>query len=130
MDRIREILLQDFVPRNLGINQINREELLLRNLTIPRSLFGDDNNLKTILICDGTYIYINKSSNYTFQKETYSLHKYRNLVKPFLLVASDGYIVDCYGPYKATTSDAQIMSALFEEQSPLHFFFNKMMFSY
>lgn len=53
---------------------------------------------------------------------TYSLHKYKNLLKPFLLVTPDGYIVDCFGPYKATTSDADIMKSLFSN-SPLRQYF-------
>ncbi|KAJ8720557.1 hypothetical protein PYW08_006022 [Mythimna loreyi] len=77
-------------------------------LLIPNGVYGNGNN--AIVICDGTYIYINKSSNYMFQKQSYNLHKYRNLLKPFMFVACDGYIVDCYGPYKATTSDVDIMS--------------------
>ncbi|GBP34176.1 hypothetical protein EVAR_30728_1 [Eumeta japonica] len=39
-----------------------------------------------------------------------------------MLVASDGYILDCFGPYKATTSDAEIMKSLFSEGSPLTFY--------
>lgn len=59
-----------------------------------------------------------------FQKDTYSLHKYKNLLKPFLIVASDGYIVDCFGPYKAITSDAVIMTNLFNnENSALRLYF-------
>lgn len=121
MDKVREILLQDFVPRNLGINQLRREELLQHNLLIPNGLYGNGNN--AIVICDGTYVYIHKSSNYMFQKQSYSLHKFRNLLKPFLIVACDGYIVDCFGPYKATTSDADIMSNLFREGSALRSYF-------
>ncbi|XP_050684124.1 uncharacterized protein LOC126979020 [Leptidea sinapis] len=122
MDKVREILCQDFVTRHLGINHITHEELLEHNLTIPNRLFGGENI--AIVICDGTYIYFNKSSNYMFQKDSYSLHKYRNLVKPFLIVACDGYIVDCFGPYKATTSDAVIMNNLFyDENSALRLYF-------
>ncbi|XP_072933637.1 uncharacterized protein [Epargyreus clarus] len=123
MDKVREILVQDFVPRNLGLQHISREQLLQHNLMIPNAIYNE-NNQNTIMICDGTYIYINKSSNYMFQKDTYSLHKYRNLLKPFLLVTPDGYIVDCLGPYKATTSDADIMKSLFrDENSPLRQYF-------
>ncbi|XP_041988982.1 uncharacterized protein LOC121740371 [Aricia agestis] len=121
MDKVREVLLQDFVPRNLGINHIAREELRNHNLSIPNGLYGNGNN--AIVICDGTYIYIHKSSNYMFQKQSYSMHKYRNLLKPFLIVATDGYILDCLGPYKATTSDAEIMSTLFREGSALQSYF-------
>lgn len=115
MDKVREILVQDYVPRHLGINHISREQLLGHNLVIPNGLYGNNNNI--IVTCDGTYIYTNKSSNYMFQKDRYSLHKYRNLLKVFLIVTCDGYIVNCFGPYKATTSDAEIMSSLFRNES-------------
>ncbi|XP_075984951.1 uncharacterized protein LOC142982375 [Anticarsia gemmatalis] len=124
MDRVREVLVQDFVPRNLGIGHLSREQLITHNLMIPNGLYGHENNM--IVICDGTYIYINKSSNYMFQKDSYSLHKFRNLLKPFLIVATDGYIIDCFGPYKATTSDAEIMTGLFNnDTSPLRLYFRE-----
>lgn len=98
---------------------MTREQLIEHNLMIPNGIYNE-NNKQCIVMCDGTYIFLNKSSNYMFQKDTYSLHKYRNLLKPFLIVACDGYILDCFGPYKATTSDAEIMSSLFSnENSPL-----------
>lgn len=74
MNKCREILFQDFVPRNLSITHMAREQLLEHNLTIPNGLYNE-NYTNAIIICDGTYIYINKSSNYSFQKDTYSLHK-------------------------------------------------------
>lgn len=40
MNTAREILHQDFVPRNLGINHITREDISRRNLLIPSGLFG------------------------------------------------------------------------------------------
>lgn len=48
---------------------------------------------------------------------TYSLHKYRNLVKPFVVVATDGYIIDVRGPYPASMSDADIMKLLFQNEN-------------
>ncbi|XP_072936633.1 uncharacterized protein [Epargyreus clarus] len=126
INKIRDILMLHFVPRNLGIENITREQLLCRNRVIPNGVFNNENNSKAIVICDGTYIYINKSSNYMFQKDTYSLHKYKNLLKPFLIVSCDGYIVDCFGPYKATTSDAEIMISLFRDTScPLRAYFQE-----
>lgn len=116
MNMAREILNQDFVPRNLGINHISRAEIAQRNLMIPNGLYGGEER-RPIIIADGTYIYIEKSSNYLYQKKTYSLHKYRNLVKPFLLVCSDGYIIDILGPYPATTSDAHIINNEFSNES-------------
>lgn len=121
MDKVREILLSDFVPRNLCINHLSGEELISHNLLLPNGLY--ENGTNAIVICDGTYIYGHTSSNYIFQKQTCSLHKYRNLLKPFMVVACDGHILDCFGPYKATTSDDDIMNSLFSEGSALREYF-------
>lgn len=115
----RQRLLEDFVPRHLGWDHISRQEIISRNLTIPNSLYGE-NGTRAILIFDGTYIYIQKSSNFCFQKESYSLHKFRNLLKPFLIVCTDGYIVDVTGPHAATTSDATIMTRSVHDEAPMH----------
>lgn len=120
----RECLTQDFVSRNLGLNHLSRENVLERNLLIPKEFFGDEQNTKAILILDGTYIYIEKSSNFLFQRQSYSHHKFRNLLKPFIIVSSDGYIIDVLGPFRATTSDAAIMQSLMNEENPLHWFLN------
>lgn len=50
-----------------------------------------------IVLCDATYVYVQTSSNYLFQKQTYSLHKHLNLVKPFMIVCCNGHILDCIG---------------------------------
>lgn len=92
----REALTALFVPRHLGVNHMTRNDLISRNLLIPEGLFGNREERKPIVICDGTYIPIYSKILYYFQKKTYSLHKYRNLVKPFLIVASDGYIYWMY----------------------------------
>lgn len=110
---VRNCLTQHYVPIHLGLNHLTRAAHSARNLVIPQGLFGTDGN-NPIVICDGTYIYIQKSSNYLFQKLTWSLHKFQNLVKPFLMVACDGHIIEVLGPYAATQSDADIMKALFE----------------
>ncbi|CAH2087420.1 unnamed protein product [Euphydryas editha] len=115
----REALLRDFVPLYLGINRLSREDLILKNLKIPEGLFGDRETRRPIVIFDGTYIYLQNSSNYMFQKQTYSLHKYRNLIKPFLLVAPDGHIIDVFGPYPATQSDSDIMTSLFQNENSI-----------
>lgn len=113
----REALTTEFVPLHLGINNLTRDDIISRNLAIPEGLFGEGESRKPIIIVDGTYVYLQKSSNYSFQKKTYSLHKYRNLVKPFLMVATDGHIIDIFGPYPANTSDADIMKALFQDEN-------------
>ncbi|RVE40334.1 hypothetical protein evm_015016 [Chilo suppressalis] len=88
---------------------------------IPRRTLESylDGEEKPVIIIDGTYCYVQKSSNYLYQKRTYSLHKYQNLVKPFLIVCADGYIVEVLGPYPATTSDAEIMQHDFNNENAL-----------
>ncbi|KAF9408387.1 hypothetical protein HW555_011924, partial [Spodoptera exigua] len=93
--------------------QVPRNEIAQRHLLIPNGLFGGterEGERRPIIIVYGTYIYCNKSANYSYQKKTYSLHKYRNLVKPFLFVCFDGYIIEILGPYPAVTSDADIIN--------------------
>lgn len=75
-----------------------------------------------ILIYDETYICIQKSSNFLFQKQSYSLHKFRNLLKPFLITCTDGYVIDVTGPHAATTSNATIMNTYIQnELNPMHY---------
>lgn len=106
--KARNCLKQYYVPLHLGINHITRESLSSKNF----------------IICDVTYVYMQKSSKYLFQKKSYSLHKFQNVIKPFLPEASDGYIIDIFGPYAATTSDATSMRHLFEiENAPLREYF-------
>lgn len=128
MNIVRNCLNVQFVPRYLGINHMSIQNVASRNRTIPEGFFGDASmasNIKpAIVICDGTYVYVQSSSNYLYQKRTYSLHKYANLVKPFLFVCCDGYILECVGPYEATQNDSSIMSALFNnENGPMRAFF-------
>ena len=56
---------------------------------------------KLCIIWDGTYYYIEKSSNYNFRRHTYSGQKHRPLLKFISLVFPDGYVLDSIGPYLA-----------------------------
>ncbi|RVE47928.1 hypothetical protein evm_007442 [Chilo suppressalis] len=128
--KVREIMIDHFVPQHLGLGHISRSQVAEKNLYIPNSLFGNPgSNLedrKAIAIMDGTYIYIQKSANYSYQKDTYSLHKYRNLIKPFIIVCCDGYIIDVLGPYAATKSDADILKDEFRDPlQPLRQYFKE-----
>lgn len=92
MKKVRLCLNEDFVPNNIGVNHINHNEIANRNLRVPQALLGGPEEPITgdrpaIAIFDGTYIYLQKSTNYMFQKKTYSLHKYDNLIKPFMIVS-------------------------------------------
>ena len=61
-----------------------------------------------ICILDGTYLYCQKSANFEIQKLTYSGQKHRNLIKPMLVLAPDGYILEAEGMYMGTNNDASI----------------------
>lgn len=98
---VREALMKNFAPRHLGLQLISHQELCLHHITpITRKLFtSEDNQDQAVLILDGTYIYIQKSHDYEFQRLSYSLHKNRPLVKPMMVVAPDGYSLSVLGPY-------------------------------
>ncbi len=70
-----------------------------------------------VVIWDATYVYIQKSSNYNFQRCSFSMHKGRNLVKMMIVVSSTGHIVECYGPYftNGGNNDASIIIDQFEQ---------------
>ncbi|CAG4942126.1 unnamed protein product [Colias eurytheme] len=117
MKQARECLKNDYVSRHLGFDHITRNEVIARNKIIPNHIFGTEDQSKAIIILDGTYLHIQKSSNFLFQRESYSLHKYSNLVKPFMLVCGDGYIIEVTGPYNARTSDATILKQILDNHS-------------
>ncbi|KAL0860541.1 hypothetical protein ABMA27_009912 [Loxostege sticticalis] len=128
MDKARECLMNQFVPQYLGFNHMSVQEVAARNKIIPEGLFGNPELAPeakpAIIMCDATYIFVQNSSNYKFQKNTYSLQKLDNLVKPFMLVCCDGHILDCMGPFKATTNDASITSLdLRSEEGNIRSFF-------
>lgn len=97
---VREALNKNSVPRYLGFGHISRAEVI-ENHTRPlaQTLFGSGS--EAILVLDGTYIYLQKSGNFQFQRRTYSLHKGRPLVKPMVVVTTTGYFIAMLGPYMA-----------------------------
>lgn len=110
--KIRKILCEDFVPINLTLMR-NREDLTSHTTTMCKTIFAPDSS-RVILICDGTYIYVDKSTNYEFQRNTYTDQKKRNFLKFMMVVASDGTIVHALGPFKAKDNDATILKNIHE----------------
>lgn len=127
----RRCLFSDFVPEYIGLDHITRDEIIERNRIVPNYIFGSEESPKALIIMDGTYLFIEKSSNFLYQRRTYSLHKYRNLIKPFLIVCGDGHIIDITGPYAATTTDSDIMTKILEnhdepiENGAFHYLFHE-----
>lgn len=109
------------------MDHITRNQIIDRNRRLPSYIYGNHESPKAILIVDGSYIFIQKSSNFLFQRNSYSLLKFQNLIKPFMLVCGDGYIVDVIGPYAAKTSDATIIQQILEnhegplEEAPINY---------
>lgn len=114
---VRVALLTDIVPK--FINHVrSREDLLSHCSSLSRKLFLDDDNERNVVVWDATYIYVEKSLNHQFQKQTYNTHKKRNYIKPMVCVASDGTIICTVGPFKATENDATIMAKILPENIP------------
>jgi hypothetical protein len=117
-DQVRTAMLNDFVPNNLGVNHLTRQEWINENTVLAKKLF-DVSDKQLTLIADGTYVYCQKSANNTLQRRTYSTQKSRHLGKPFVICTPNGKIVDVYGLFDATKNDAQILSTLHKSRSDL-----------
>lgn len=105
-------MMKYFVSMNFGFDHTTRESIVDHHTDISKQLFTDPISDTVILVLDGTYIYIQKSSSYKFQRLTYSMHKNLPWVKPFIITATDGYIVYMVGPFFANgrNTDASIPS--------------------
>ena len=107
---VRHALMRSFVPLYLGLESFTCETIIRQHTRpLAKSLFGvgDDS---MILVLDGTYIYIQKSDNFCFQRQSYSVHKCRPLVKPMVVVTTTGHFVTIMGPYIARNNDASILN--------------------
>lgn len=99
----RDTVKQYFTPNYIGFHHISRENIIKTHTRpLAQTLFGDLRNQTGILVIDGTYIYIQKSGQFEFQRSTYSMHKHRNLVKPMMFVSTTGYIVSVIVTAKTT----------------------------
>jgi hypothetical protein len=105
--------MSDFVPHNLGFQHVSREDVIqMHTRELAKDLlttgFTTD---PAILVLDGTYVYIQKSSNFSFARRSYSLYKHRPLLKPMMIVTTTGYIVSILGPHlsDSTNNDASIL---------------------
>ncbi|XP_021351029.1 uncharacterized protein LOC110454009 isoform X2 [Mizuhopecten yessoensis] len=110
----RIALMKDFVPSNLGFQHVSRQDVISKHTRpLAQTLFGGLME-PAILVIDGTYIYIQKSGQFMFQRRSYSMHKHRPLVKPMMFVTTTGYIVSVLGPYFADSknNDASILNQI------------------
>jgi hypothetical protein len=70
-DQVREALLKDFVPKYLSSKSKTRQDWLMDNSYYVKNLF-DLNDDQLAIVCDGTYIYCEKSANHSFQRSSYN----------------------------------------------------------
>ena len=109
----RSVLTESFVPLFLGNSRASgsRDMILANTSSYARTLY--DVSVDTaIVICDGTYLYNQKSSYFPHQIATWCTQKNRNLTKPMLFVTTTGYIIDVFGLYEGKSSDADIMKQI------------------
>ena len=115
LSQIRSAIYNDFVPYYLGAQSRSREQFLTHNDIATKILYLDENNDETLCVfADGTYCRCEKSSNNSFRYDSWSGQKKDSLIKPFKICLCDGYIIDCYGPFKAHWNDAKIMEYILE----------------
>ncbi|XP_071653832.1 uncharacterized protein [Temnothorax longispinosus] len=119
---VRQSLMQRFVPTNIGLDAITRRDYVQRHVTnFANELYNPEPHIpRVIAYIDGTYSYVPKSSNFRTLRQSFSLHKGRHLLKPVLIVAPDGYILDIQGPYfsDSRNNDAAILQNEFHRMVP------------
>lgn len=127
---VRQSLALRFVSENIGFGAIDRNTFIQRHVTdFSNRLYNPQpETRRAIVVIDGTYTKIEKSSNFRVLRQSYCRHKGYHLLKPALLVAPDGYILAIQGPYfsdsqnndaamllKEFNDDLEGMRAWFEE---------------
>lgn len=73
---VRDIMHAYFVPLHLFTQ--DRGQIIRHTTPLSRQLFKTATD-KLILVWDGTYVFTVKSSNYEFQKDTYSMQKKKEI---------------------------------------------------
>ena len=113
----RKALMTHFVLRYLGFQHMSRDDFIKEHTrSLVQEVLADGEKVAAIFL-DGTYLYIEKSSNYSFQRQTYSGHKHRSLIKPMMVVGTDGYILSVLGPYLSDgkNNDASTLKSMMTE---------------
>lgn len=111
----RNSLTSELFEKFFGFKNITRTILQQHTTQQSRILFSDAKEESVVTIWDGTYIFCDKSGNFRFQRETYSVQKKRNLVKPMVCVSPDGFIIDIFCPFTASENDASILQNILRE---------------
>lgn len=92
------------------VSLLPKEEMLKHTPNKLKEKFPD----AKIFVCDDTYVYIQHSDDFMAQHQSFSDHKYRNLLKFFIGCAADGTIVFVLGPFWCEDDDKVFQKALAE----------------
>ena len=113
-NEVQKAFMSDIVPYNIGCENIDRNQLILRQSKLANILFPRS---KVIIIADGTYAFHQKSSNNFYQRISFSGQKKTHLCKPFTICTTDGFILDFFGPYNGNLNDATIMKKIMKTET-------------
>lgn len=116
LNKVRRAMENDFVFENVNF-VLSRDQLAQRSTLLSQMLFCNGDISRPVLVLDGTYVYVQKSSNYEFQKLSYNGQKKRNFVRVMICTTTDGTIIFALGPYSATTNDAKVLKSIFENSN-------------
>lgn len=111
--KMRKLIFETVVP--LYLSNRNRQELLNNTTPLSRKLYGVGDDV-VVLTLDGTYVFTIKSSNFEFQKKSFSDQFKRNLVKFMMVVSTNGFIAAAYGPFEGQMNDANILDKILNVQ--------------
>ncbi|CAF1024274.1 unnamed protein product [Brachionus calyciflorus] len=123
LDEIGRAIYKDFVPFFLGSRRFKndlekRSFFISQNITMTSKLLNTKKD-EIVVIVDASYCRIEKSSNNDFQYASWSEQKMDLLLKPFFMCFPNGWIFDCYGPFKAHQNDASIFEYILKNDEEL-----------
>ena len=113
INSVRTELLNNLVKNQFSPENWSRDLIEDHMSEMVKTLHCPGDSVATMW--DGTYAYIQKSNDNAFQRNTYSVQKGKPLIKPMIGIASDGFILGIFGPYKAKDNDANIMDRIIRE---------------
>lgn len=106
-------ILSTFAADNHGLTHRSREDFIKETSVVAKKLIGEG---RLAICCDTTYLYCEKSSLHVIQRDTYSVHKGRNLVKFMNETTTNGYVIESAGPWPANLNDAAILQEMLQIQ--------------
>lgn len=96
---------------------MSRKEIITNFTTeLSKLLFQVNKKDVLISIWDGTYVDIQKSADFSFQRKSFCTYKGKNLLKMMVIVSTNGRIIESYGLYLSdgNNNDSSILLDIFE----------------